>query len=156
MTPSEWDRCDDPLRLLDAIRDRAEPVAFRRFAVACCEPIRELLDEAGRAAVAVAERLARGMASEAERAAAEQSVFRLDAWTRDMEVWYGDMPLDTAPGPEWYAAEAAGGAVASDPWAGARQAARAALAATPEESRAAVRASLCRAFRASVGRPPLG
>lgn len=116
MTSDEWDGCDDPLRLLDAIRGQADPVALRRLAVVCCGAVRELLDEAGRAAVAVAERLALGAASDPERAAAEQAVFRLDAWTRDMEVAYGDLPPDAAPGPEWYAAEATGGAVASDPW----------------------------------------
>lgn len=156
MTASEWDSCDDPLRLLDAIRGRTDPVALRRFAVACCEPVRGLLDEDGRAAVAVAERLAGGRASEAERAAAEQAVFHLDEWIRDMEVGYGDLPPDAAPGPEWYAAEAAGGAVASDPWAGARQSARAAVEAAPEEDRAAIRGRLCQALRGLVGGPPQG
>lgn len=155
MTASEWEGCDDPLRLLDVVRDRADPVALRWFAVACCELVRELLDEPGRAAVAVTERLARGQASEAERAAAEQAVFSPDEYIRDLEVWYGDMPPTATPGPAWYAAEAAGGAVASDPWAGARQAARAAVEATPEAARSAVRERLCRSLRQLVGgRPP--
>lgn len=74
LTEAEWATCDDPLRMLDAIREVALPAELRQFAVICCEPLFAVLDDDGRYAVSVATRLARGEATEAERARAEYAL----------------------------------------------------------------------------------
>jgi hypothetical protein len=71
MTVDEWDACDDPATLLEAVRERASDRKLRLFACECCRQLWHLLpDDADRHAVDVAERVAEGVASNAERKAA--------------------------------------------------------------------------------------
>jgi hypothetical protein len=61
MTEDEWWACDDPMRMLDALRGRISARKLRLFGVACCRNIWDLLDDdRSRAAVAVAEQYADG------------------------------------------------------------------------------------------------
>jgi hypothetical protein len=64
MTPEEWQRCDDPRKMLRFLGDRASERKLRLFAAACCRRIWSLIrDDRGRQAVDVAERFADGLAS---------------------------------------------------------------------------------------------
>jgi hypothetical protein len=153
MTDAEWAACDDPLQMLDAVRGIAHPADLRRFAVCCCEPLLVVLDEEGRWAVNVANRLARGEATEAERAHAENAVFHFDDYLQDLDRFYYNADYEAAgyppyqTDPQFAAAEAAAGAIAADPWLGACVAARSALEAAGFECRNAERARLCAALR---------
>src|SRR5262245_29428138 len=73
MTEVNWDTCTDPQAMLDLLRGKASERKLRLFVCACCRRIWDALPPEGRAAVAVAERLADGLASEAERAAAYEA-----------------------------------------------------------------------------------
>src|SRR5262245_10752837 len=59
--------------MLDSLRGRASERRLRLFVCACCRRLWDALPPEGRAAVAVAERLADGLASEAERSAAYEA-----------------------------------------------------------------------------------
>ncbi len=156
MTDAEWASCADPLLMLEAVRGIAQPQALRRFAVVCCEPLLPVLDEDGRRAVHVANRLARGDATEAERAEAECAVFRLDDYNDDRDRFCYDAEYQAAGNPPyeadpWFAAtDAAAGAVAADPWVGACVAASSALEAAGKEGRAAERSRLCASLRSTM------
>jgi hypothetical protein len=66
MTPEEWERCDDPQKMLEFLRPsaRAGDRKLRLFGVACCRALwAQLTDPAGRRAVEVAERYADGRAT---------------------------------------------------------------------------------------------
>jgi hypothetical protein len=150
---TEWATCGDPLRMLDAIRDTAPAQQLRQFAVICCEPLLAVLDEDGRRAVRVAARLARGQATESERAEAESGVFQLEGYQQDLDRFYDTEDYEAAGYPQystdpWFAAtDAAAGAVAADPWLGACVAARSALEAAGKDGRAAEQSRLCAALR---------
>jgi len=61
MTEADWWACDDPIRMLGALRGRTSERTLRLFAVACCRSIWNLLDDdRSRSAVAVAEQYADG------------------------------------------------------------------------------------------------
>jgi hypothetical protein len=153
VTNDEWAVCDEPLLMLDAVRDTAQPQTLRRFAVICCEPLLAVLDQDGRWAINTANRLAHGEATEAERAQAEQSAFRFADYNDDLDRYYYNEDYEAAgyppyqTDPQFAAAEAAAGAVAADPWLGARVAARSALEVAGNEGRAAEKARLCAALR---------
>jgi hypothetical protein len=71
MTEAEWLSCDDPERMLEALRGRALGRKVRLFMAACCRRVWhdfEVGEEQDRqAAVEVAERYADGLASDDER-----------------------------------------------------------------------------------------
>jgi hypothetical protein len=68
MTESEWLACTDSTPMLEFLRDKATERKWRLFAVACCRRIWHLLaDEHSQDAVALAERLADGMATSGQR-----------------------------------------------------------------------------------------
>src|SRR5689334_12612478 len=82
MTESEWDACTEPQKMLAFLRDsgRASKRKARLFGCACLRQFGRWLE--GRpsgAAVQVAERLADGMAADAEVEAAQQGA-RHDTW----------------------------------------------------------------------------
>ena len=67
MTESEWLACNDPERMLDFLRGRVGDRKLRLFACACCRHYAQFGDDAElREAVALAERHADGMLSQAE------------------------------------------------------------------------------------------
>lgn len=67
MTPEEWDRCEDPHRMLEFLRGRASDRKLRLVACACCRRIWDLISpDPGRRAVETAERWADGQATEQE------------------------------------------------------------------------------------------
>ncbi len=75
MTEPQWLACDDPGTMLDVLGKDASARKLRLFACACCRRTAELLPDAtGRAAVAVAERFADGLASAKELTEANQRV----------------------------------------------------------------------------------
>src|SRR5262249_3682255 len=112
-----------------------------------------VLDEDARWAVHVAHRLARGEATEAERGRAESAVFRLQDYNQDLDRFFYNEDYAAAGYPpyqtdRWFAAtETVAGAVAADPWLGARVALRSALEAAGNEGRTAERSRLCAALR---------
>jgi hypothetical protein len=120
MTPEEWERCADPAPLLGLLRGKADDRALRRFACACVRRVWGLLsEEASRAAVAVAERHADGLAGADELrdafAAAPQVAPPAD---EDAEWW---TVATAAPSQQARrsAAYAALDASAPGPWGGA-------------------------------------
>lgn len=87
MTESDWLTATDPTEMLESLRGKASDRELRLFAVACCQRVGHLLvEEACRRAVALAERLADGMASRQE---VEQTVAQAtaSAQTWDDEGW---------------------------------------------------------------------
>jgi hypothetical protein len=64
VTEREWDGCDDPAKMLEALRGKASERKLRLFAVACCRRIWHLLPNARvRNGIEVAERFADGLAT---------------------------------------------------------------------------------------------
>jgi hypothetical protein len=85
MTEQEWLKCDDPVRMLNALYGMhnlhgiATDRKLRLFAVACCRGIWRLIrDDSNRRAVEVAEQYADGVSSEEERTAASRVVMGID------------------------------------------------------------------------------
>ena len=71
MTEADWLTSTNPAPMLESLRGKASDRKLRLFAAACCRRLWHLLtNEASRDAVAVAERLADGLATNAERRAA--------------------------------------------------------------------------------------
>jgi hypothetical protein len=64
MTEADWLTCPDPLPMLQFLRGKTSARKLRLFAVACSRRIWPWIDEAGRAAVEVAECYADGLASD--------------------------------------------------------------------------------------------
>lgn len=82
--------------------------------------------------------------------------FPVASYNDDLERYYYNQDYEAAgfphyrTDPEFAAAEAAAGAVASDPWLGACVAARNALIAAGEKRRASEQARLCDALRSLI------
>jgi hypothetical protein len=75
MTEHQWRACTSPEAMLNALTNRASPRKLRLYAIGCCRRIWSLLtDDRCRHAVAVAQRFADGLATQAELAAAERTV----------------------------------------------------------------------------------
>jgi hypothetical protein len=74
LTEEEWLACEDPNPMGDVLRGKATARKLRLFACACCRQVvwDLLTDERSRAAVAVAERFADGLATTEKLAAAGQ------------------------------------------------------------------------------------
>jgi hypothetical protein len=71
MTPEEWDRCNDPMPMLEYLQWEAVPRKLRLLTCACCRGFWDSLSEAGRRSVEVAERFADRQASAGELKAAQ-------------------------------------------------------------------------------------
>jgi hypothetical protein len=79
MTLEEWERCDDPRKMLEFLGSKASGRKLRLFACACCRGAPYLLTGRYARAVEVAERYADGLASREELRAATDAdwwVFR--------------------------------------------------------------------------------
>lgn len=72
MTEAEWQAAEDPAPILQFLRRKASDRVLRLFACACCRLVWELVGEAGREAVEVAEQYADGRATRAELATARK------------------------------------------------------------------------------------
>jgi hypothetical protein len=108
VTEAEWLACESPLAMLFSLGERASKRKVRLFATACCRRAWHLMtDERSRDAVEVAERFADGLASPAERKAAQEA-----AHAAMCGVGFGS-PLD----PVYVAAQSS----ASAAWAAARR-----------------------------------
>jgi hypothetical protein len=71
VTEVEWLNCTDPHPMLEFVRGKVSNRKLRLFACACCRSIwRFMTDDRSRNAVEVAERMADGLATNAERRAA--------------------------------------------------------------------------------------
>jgi hypothetical protein len=67
MTEAEWNRCDDPGRMVRVLCGRVSDRQLRMLLVACCERVRHLLvDDRSVSALAVVERYAHGLATQRE------------------------------------------------------------------------------------------
>lgn len=131
MTDTEWERCTDPVAMLEFLRGRG-PVDGRKlrlFAVACLRRVWDWIDERGRAAITTAERYADGLAGPGELRAA-----RLACRAAGSQA-------------SWYAA-------ASDPFIAARNAALSAQSGyAPGPAREAERATQAALLRDILGNP---
>src|SRR5262245_56544500 len=77
MTEDQWLACTDPRGALAFLCGRASDRKLRLFAVACCRGLwGDLLATSGRAAIAVAERYADGLATDEERDAQDRAPTR--------------------------------------------------------------------------------
>jgi hypothetical protein len=94
VTEEEWLACaDDPCRLLYPLRQRANDLKFRLFALAQCHRARDRMpDERSRRAVDVAGRYAEGRATEDELARANEAAWQAYAESRRPHAWAGDRP----------------------------------------------------------------
>ena len=72
MTESEWNKCTDPVFMLEFLRGKVNDRKVRLFSCACCRRIWHLLSEQSRDVVMLAERYADGLVSDEERLAARQ------------------------------------------------------------------------------------
>ena len=75
MTEDEWLACSDPQPMLELLRGKASDRKLRLFALACFRPYRFMLVPATLEALEVAERLAEGTVSPAERKRARDRAF---------------------------------------------------------------------------------
>jgi hypothetical protein len=80
VTEAEWLACADPAAMLAHLRGRADDRRLRLFAVACCRRVQHIYDAAARNAIDVAERMADGLATNAERRAAAVAANRLGSY----------------------------------------------------------------------------
>lgn len=81
MTEGDWLQSTNPAALLEFLQKKASRRKLRLFAAACCRRLWPLLDDAHRAAVELAERVADGVASQTERRLAEAALeSRGDGW----------------------------------------------------------------------------
>jgi hypothetical protein len=121
MSESEWLSCPDPLPMLEFLRatNQASDRKLRLFAVACSRRIWDQIDDLGRAAVAVAEAYANGLAGDDELRAARLAC------------------RAAGESAAWYAA-------ASSAFVAARNAALSAQAGSADRSEAAAQAKLLR------------
>jgi hypothetical protein len=67
MTEAEWLTSDDPQSMLWSLQGRASERKLRLFAAACCRKVAHMLTAEGQEGIELAERVAEGMASSAER-----------------------------------------------------------------------------------------
>jgi hypothetical protein len=73
MTEAEWLGCNDPIQMLDFLKDKSSDRKLRLFSCACCYRIGTLFpDGPALDAVRIAERYADGVATEAERLMADK------------------------------------------------------------------------------------
>ena len=83
MTEADWLSCNDPIVMLDWLRSRGDVSRrkLRLFAAACCRRVWNLIpDECDRAVVEVIERVADGLATEAELEATRSEAQWLAGW----------------------------------------------------------------------------
>jgi hypothetical protein len=77
MTEQEWLTCADPQKMLAFLGEKASSRKLRLFAFACCHRIwHTLSDERSRRAVETAEKLADGLATDADREAASTAAWK--------------------------------------------------------------------------------
>jgi hypothetical protein len=92
MTEQDWSTCNDPARMLTALRGKATPRKLRLLACACCRRLYEtrLVDERSGAAVETAERYADDLASKEELVEARQAAAaaRETLWRGKRAVWW--------------------------------------------------------------------
>jgi len=72
VTEAEWLAAEDPVPMLAFLRGRVDDRTLRLFACACCRLVWDLIGEAGKEAVVVAERFAEGRATNRELIAAHK------------------------------------------------------------------------------------
>jgi hypothetical protein len=85
MTEAEWRACDDPARMLRAVRLRATPRKLRLFAAACCRLVWDRLPgDHVRQAVETAERYADYLLGDDERESARRALNRAVASERGL------------------------------------------------------------------------
>jgi hypothetical protein len=80
MTSEEWERCQDPQRMLEFLRGKASDRKLRLFTVACCRRIWEFLTDEPREWIAIAEQYADGTVS---RQALTEAAIRARSAVRD-------------------------------------------------------------------------
>jgi hypothetical protein len=78
MTESEWLFCDDPQRMLSALRGRLSGRKLRLFACACCRTLQHLFVEEAYEAVEASEHYADDLVDSASVAAAREAAKRPD------------------------------------------------------------------------------
>jgi hypothetical protein len=92
MTEQGWSMCNDPSRMLTALRGKATPRKLRLLACSCCRRLYEgkLADERSGAAVEAAERYADDLASKEELVEARQAAAaaREASWRAKRAVWW--------------------------------------------------------------------
>jgi hypothetical protein len=92
MTERDWSTCNDPLRMLTALRGKATPRKLRLLACACCRRLYEgkLADARSGAAVETAERYADDLAGKEGLVAARRAATaaRETSWRAKRAVWW--------------------------------------------------------------------
>jgi len=89
MTEAEWLAGDDPLRMLEYLRDQSHDRKVRLFACACCRTKWALLsDEACRVGIAQAERFADGVATRQAIKKTRRTVWDCSHVPHAMAVWH--------------------------------------------------------------------
>jgi hypothetical protein len=142
---AEWLACEEPRAMLEFARHKVSRRKYRLFACVCCRraPDADPRDERGEAALALAERLADGLETNAARAQALEEV-----WTASLPPGVSFEELLAQPFEPWVRLPTYRCALESNPVTAAQEAARFVSGCSGEE-----RAILCSLIRDIFGNP---